>query len=236
MFLSVGFNEGLNKLSNIFIQIKEEVKQMVTGKTIDALFPPIVYVIGNSFFGLKIGIILALSIAIILGLYRVYKKESFLYALGGLIGIGIASAFAYFGNNAANYFLPKVITSGLSFLLGVISLIVGKPLAAWVSHLSRGWKLEWFFRDDVKPAYSEVTIVWTILFLIRMILQIILLRRGNLVELGWANIMLGFPATFIILILTLVYGMWRLKNLGGPGVDEFINEKEPPWKGQTRGF
>lgn len=223
-------------MSNLFTQIKEEVTQFVTGKTIDALFPPIIYVIGNSLFGLKIGIILALSIAIILGLYRVYKKQNFLYALGGIAGIGIASAFAYFGDNAANYFLPKVITSGALFLLALISLIIGKPLAIWASHLSRGWKWEWFYRKDVKPAYREVTIVWTILFLTRMILQWILLKRGNLIELGWANILLGFPATLTVLILSFVYGFWRLRNLGGPGVEEFTEGKEPPWKGQTKGF
>lgn len=216
--------------------IKEEIKQMVSGKTIDALFPPIIYVVGNLIFGLETGIIMAISIAIIFGLYRLYKKQSVLYALGGLVGIGIASAFAYFGDNAANYFLPKVITSGTLFLLSLISLLVGKPMAAWASHLSRGWKLDWFFRSDIKPAYTEVTIVWTILFLLRMIVQWLLLQRGNLVELGWANILLGFPATFTILILSLLYGIWRLKNLGGPGIDEFIEGKEPPWKGQTRGF
>ena len=216
--------------------IKEEIKQMVSGKTIDALFPPIIYVVGNLIFGLETGIIMAISIAIIFGLYRLYKKQSALYALGGLVGIGIASAFAYFGDNAANYFLPKVITSGTLFLLSLISLLAGKPMAAWASHLSRGWKLDWFFRSDIKPAYTEVTIVWTILFLLRMIVQWLLLQRGNLVELGWANILLGFPATFTILILSLLYGIWRLKNLGGPGIDEFIEGKEPPWKGQTRGF
>ena len=223
-------------MKGIFLQVKEEVTQMVNGKTLDALVPPIIYVIGNSIFGLKTGIIMAISYAIILGIYRLLKKESILYAFGGVVGIVIASAFAYFGGNASSYFLPKVISSGFLFLISLVSLIIGKPLAIWASHLSRGWKWEWFFREDVKPAYREVTIVWTLLFLVRMILQISLLKKGNILHLGIANILLGFPATSLILILSLIYGMWRLKNLGGPGVEEFTQGKEQPWKGQTRGF
>lgn len=82
----------------------------------------------------------------------------------------------------------------------------------------------------------EVTIAWTLLFLIRMGIQLSLFRKANLTQLGWANILLGFPTSFIVLILTLTYGVWRLKKLGGPGIDEFREGKEPPWKGQTKGF
>ena len=224
------------KLAGVFTQIKNEIKEFASGKTIDALFPPIVYVIGNTLFGLKIGIILALSLALIVAIYRIYKKQTFIYAFGGVLGILIASGFAFFSDNASSYFLPKVISSGFLFLVSLISIIIGKPLAAVASHLSRGWKMDWFLRKDVKPAYREVTIVWTILFLLRMILQLILLEKGDLITLGWANILLGFPATISVLVLSFIYGVWRLKNLKGPGVDEFLVGKEPPWIGQTKGF
>lgn len=223
-------------MTNVFAQIKNEIKEFATGKTIDALFPPIIYVIGNLFFDLKVAIFLSLAFAILLGLYRILKKQNFIYAFGGVIGILIASGFAYFGDNAASYFLPKVISSGFLFLISFISVIIGKPLAAIASHLFRGWDWKWFLRHDVKPAYREVTIVWAILLLLRMILQIILLKRGNLIELGWANILLGLPATLAILVLSFIYGVWRLINLKGPGIDEFVEGKEPPWRGQTKGF
>lgn len=69
-----------------------------------------------------------------------------------------------------------------------------------------------------------------------MTIQFIIFKEGNLVKLGWANILLGFPTTLGVLILTLIYGIWRLKNLGGPGIDEFREGKEPPWIGQRKGF
>lgn len=223
-------------MKQLLKDIGDELKQFLSGKTIDALIPPIVYLIGNNLFGLKAGVILALSLALILGLTRLVKKESIMYALGGIGGVAIASGFALMAGNAANYFIPKILGSGALFLVSLISVLAGRPLASIVSHVSRGWDWDWFKRKDIKPAYREVTIVWTILFLARMSLQIFLYKRGNLSELGWASILLGFPATLTVLILTLVYGVWRLKKLGGPGVDEFMEGKEPPWEGQKKGF
>jgi hypothetical protein len=47
---------------------------------------------------------------------------------------------------------------------------------------------------------------------------------------------MGLPATFLILTISYVYGIWRLKQLGGPGIDEFDAKKQPPYRGQNRGF
>ena len=44
------------------------------------------------------------------------------------------------------------------------------------------------------------------------------------------------PATMILLIVSYLYGTWRLRNLGGPSVEEFKSGTEPPWEGQQRGF
>ncbi len=216
--------------------IKDELKQFLSGKTVDALIPPIIYVLVNNLAGLKVAVISAWTIAIILALFRLLKRESILYALGGIAGVAFASGFALLSDNAANYFLPKILVSGGLFLLLIISLLIGKPAAAILSHLSRGWQFDWFLREDIKPAYREVTIAWTILVFIRLILQIIFYQRGDLAELGWASILLGFPATLTVMILTLVYGVWRLKKLGGPGIHEFEAGKEPPWEGQKKGF
>ena len=58
----------------------------------------------------------------------------------------------------------------------------------------------------------------------------------NSFQLTWINILLGWPFTILILILSYLYGLWHLQNLGGPGVQEYQNDKKPPWEGQKRGF
>jgi len=148
----------------------------------------------------------------------------------------VASGIAYFSNNAANYYLPRIATSALLVLAALVSLILGKPMAALTSHLTRGWDLDWYWRKDVKPAYQEVTVLWFLSFVMRLALQVILYRRGDVVELAWTNTLLGLPVTIAGLILSYLYGIWRLRNLKGPSVEEHREGKLQPWEGQTRGF
>jgi len=50
------------------------------------------------------------------------------------------------------------------------------------------------------------------------------------------NLVTGWPATILLLVISYVYGTWRLRHLEGPNVEEFRAGAEPPWAGQRRGF
>ncbi len=217
-------------------EILEELKAVGSAKTLDALLPPLLFVLINSLFSLDPAVFAAFSLALLLGISRLVRRQPWQYALGGLLGVIIAAGFAYLTRSAVSYFIPALVGSILLLALALVSLFVGKPLAAWASHLTRGWPLEWFWRSDIKPAYREVTIFWATLLAMRLAVQITLFRGGDAAKLAWTNTLLGWPFTVIVLILTYLYGLWRLRSLGGPGVDEFREGKEPPWRGQLRGF
>lgn len=217
-------------------EILEELTSVLSGKTLDAIVPPLVFVIVNSMFGLTSAIIIALILSSTFAIFRLVRKQSGIYALFGTMGILLAGGFAYLADNATNYFLPGIVTNAFVLILTVITLILDKPLAAYASHLTRGWKLDWFWRKDVKPAYREVTIMWSIFFLVRTIIQVTLFLSNNVDALVWANTIMGLPVTVTVLVLSYVYGIWRLRNLKGPGIDEYMENKTAPFRGQTRGF
>ncbi|HAE41410.1 MAG TPA: hypothetical protein DCG34_00635 [Clostridiales bacterium] len=217
-------------------EILEELKSVISGKTLDAILPPLIFVIVNGVFRLEMAVASAIVLSSLLGLVRLFRKQTGLYALGGLAGVLMAAGLAYLTRNPANFFIGAIVSSSLVLAVAVVSLMVGKPMAAWVSHISRGWPLAWFWRKDIKPAYTEVTVFWSVFFLMRLVLQIVLFQRGDSTGLGWVNLLLGWPVTLLVLITSYIYGIWRLNQLKGPGVEEFASGKEPPWKGQTRGF
>ncbi len=216
--------------------ILEELNTVISGKTFDALLPPLVFVFVNGVFGLETAVIAAIGLALILGAIRLFRRHNKLYALGGLFGVGLASGLAYLTQSAAGYFIPAIISSSLLLLLALGTVVIGKPLAAWASHLTRGWPLDWFWREDIKPAYREVTLFWTALIMLRLAIQVLLFYSGHPARLAWANLLLGWPVIVIVLILSYIYGIWRLRRLGGPGVDEYLSGQDRPWQGQTRGF
>lgn len=217
-------------------ELIEELMNVLSGKTLDAIIPPLLFVLLNNLLSLNYAIIGALAVATFLGIIRLVKKQKAFYALTGWLGVALAGGFALLANNATNYFLPGIISNVVFVLAILISLIIGKPMAALASHLTRGWTLQWFWRDDIKPAYREVTWMWLMLILMRTMLQIYLFLQDSVVELFWINTLLGLPFTIFILLLSYIYGLWRLKRLKGPGIEEFNDQKLPPYKGQTRGF
>ncbi len=217
-------------------EITEELRSVIKGKTLDALLPPLVFVISNGFLGLTWASILSLSTALLFSVLRLVKKQDFKYAFGGLLSVAVASGFAYFAGNARDYFIPKIISSSFLLLVTMVTLFMSMPLSAWASHLTRGWPKAWFVRKDVRPAYLETTILWAMLFAIRLTVQVILYKGGDLANIFWINSLIGLPFTGLILITTYIYGIWRLHRLQGPGVEEFQENKPKPWKGQTRGF
>ncbi|MDP3443492.1 MAG: DUF3159 domain-containing protein, partial [Ignavibacteria bacterium] len=173
--------------------------------------------------------------SILLLLYRTYNKDNSKYALVGFVMVSIASLLALLTNNPNTYFLPDLLTNVLLSLALGISLIVGKPLAAYASHITRAWPIEWYWRDDIKPAYKEVSLLWFIFFLLKSFLQIYLIFISN-ENSSVINLLIGLPATIIVMSISYIYGLFRLKQLKGPSVNEYKLNKPKPYKGQTKGF
>jgi hypothetical protein len=113
---------------------------------------------------------------------------------------------------------------------------VGRPIVAFTSFVARRWPLDWYWHPKVRPAYSEVTWMWVVFFGLRLLLQVNLFQQEAASLLGIVQFLTGWPATIILLIISYLYGTWRLRNLGGPSVEEFKSGTEPPWEGQQRGF
>jgi hypothetical protein len=75
-----------------------------------------------------------------------------------------------------------------------------------------------------------------LLLIVKLSVQIFFFRAVNPNLFGIINIVTGWPLTIFILIVSYVYGNWRLKNLKGPSVEEFKKGEKPPWKAQNKGF
>lgn len=216
--------------------IKEEVMRFFSSTTLDAILPPIVFVISQNIFDLKTGFIIALAFSLIIAIYRYIKGQKLIYAIAGSVGVGLTGGYALYVGNATSYFLPKLVNGVIGIVVVFSSLFFKRPAAAYLSHLSRGWPLAWFERKDVRPAYFEVSVAWGVLIALRLLILYSLYIKNDVTKLLWLSTLLGTPATVFVLILTFIYGSWRLKTLKGPSVEEFLNNEQPPYSGQSRGF
>jgi len=218
-------------------ELLEEFRS-VLGKVglLDTILPPVLFLALNSFLGFQAAAGGALALAILIAVLRLSRKQSLFYSLAGIGSVGLAIALAWFLGRSEGYFLPGIVNGGITVALALVSLLIRKPMVAWTSFIARRWPLDWYWHSHVRPAYSEVTIAWTLFFAARLVLQVILFQGSNVNQLAFVNFLLGWPALIILLVFSYLYGTWRLGNLGGPSVEEFRNNVVPPWEGQQRGF
>ncbi len=216
-----------------------EFRSVFSGKVfriLESLLPLVVFLIVNPLLGLNPALWAALALAGTFAFYRLIQRQSLVYAFGGLGSVLLALVFVQLSGSGAGFFIPGLISGAVTVALCVVTVMLNRPMVAWTSYLTRRWPLGWYWHPQVLPAYNEVTILWAVAFATRLALDFTLYQRGATVALSTSRLILGWPFIIVLLIITYLYGLWRLKRLGGPSVDEYSNNIPPPWQGQQRGF
>ena len=225
-------------MTHKFGEVVEEFRTVVVGGSnlLDSILPPVLFVALNALLNLEAAIWGALVFVALVVAVRLVRRESLRYALGGLGGVILAVLVARLLGRAEGYFVPGIISGVVTIFVAVTSLVIRRPMVAWTSFIARRWPLNWYWHSRVRPAYGEVTWFWALFFVIRSLLQLAVLRSESVELLAMTSVLTGWPATIALLVVSYLYGTWRLQNLRGPSVEEFRNGVEPPWTGQRRGF
>ena len=219
-------------------ELVEEFRLVFTGRSnlIDSVVPPVIFLIVNALLSFEVAMWGSLAVALLITVFRLSRRQPLRYALGGIGGVVLAILIAQLLGRAEGYFLPGIITGGLTVIGCLASVIAGWPLVAWTSYIARRWPLDWYWHPKVRPAYNEVTLAWAVFFAIRLGLQWSLFQGQAAGLLGVIQVVTGWPATIALLVISYLYGTWRLRHLKGPSIEEFRAGAEPPWTGQRRGF
>ena len=218
-------------------ELLEEFRS-VAGKVglLDTILPPILFLLLNGLADFTAAMIGALGLSVLIAVLRLRRGQSLVYALGGMGSVGLAIALALLLGRSEGYFLPGIVNGGLTVALALVSLLIRKPMVAWTSYMARRWPLDWYWHEQVRPAYTEVTVAWLAFFAIRLFWQVTLFQNNAVDQLAFVNALTGWPATIALLVFSYLYGTWRLARLGGPSVEEFRSGAPAPWSGQRRGF
>jgi hypothetical protein len=225
-------------MPNKALEIWEEFRTVVVRQNsfLDAILPPIVVLLLNGVIGFEVALWGALTVSVLIAALRLWKGKSVLYALAGVVSVGLALTIALVLGRSEGFFAADLISGSMTLLLALLSLAIRRPMIAWTSFIARRWPLSWYWHPQVRPAYSEVTFAWTTFFAARLYVQISLYQQANTSALAVVKLLTGWPATILLLILSYLYGTWRLAKLHGPSVEEFQNNSPAPWKSQKRGF
>ena len=219
-------------------ELTEEFRSVVAGRAgvVDTVLPPAAFLLVNAVLGFQAAMAAAVITAGVVAVLRWRRDQTLLYAVGGLAGALLAYLVADLSGRAEGFFLPGMFGGMLTLLACLVSLLARRPLVAWTSHIARRWPLPWYWHPRVRPAHAEVTLLWALFFALRLGIQWMLFQERRLEALATWNAVTGWPATVALLAASYLYGLWRLRRLEGPSVEELRVGTPPPWSGQRRGF
>jgi len=219
-------------------ELINELRQVVLGESnlADTIIPTIIFLVVNGAFGFESAMWASLLMAVLIGAIRWRRGQSLQFALAGIGSVLLAILLSRIVGRQEGYFLPAIANGALVFIVTLASVLIGRPLVAWTSHFARRWPLDWYWHPQVRPAYSEVTLFWAVVFGLRLWGQVLLFRAEQPERFAAFTTLGGWPTTIILLVLSYLYGSWRLSQLKGPSVEEFNTGAPSPWQGQQRGF
>ena len=220
-------------------EVKDEIRSLLEGRAgiIDGIIAPIIFVLVNAVAGMPAAGYAGIGVAVGVVMVRLLRRNSLRYAVSGLFGTGFAIALALRSGEAQDYFLPGIISGVATTLLGVISIIVNRPMVAFSSWAVRQWPIEWYWHPRVRPAYTRVTWLWVGFFGVRTAVQGWLFATEQTTALGLVRAATGWPGLLALLVATYVVGRNRLVELGGPSVHQFQNGiPHHEWQPQESGF
>ncbi len=219
-------------------ELLEELKLVFSGRNsiIDAAIPPVIFIIINATIRFMPAVWISLGAAVVVILLRLMRRQPIRNALGGLGAALAAVLLVFLLNSSEAFFLPTIVNGALMVVVLSASVLLKRPAVAWTSHLTRRWPLDWYWHPKVRPAYSEVSLIWVVYSTIKLTIQIYLYQNRMVDELAVFNLTSGWPTLIILLISSYIYGLKRLSGLKGPSVEEYMRDAPPPWEGQKRGF
>ena len=141
---------------------------------------------------LSIGISASVSVGFIL--LRILRRKPLSQAIGGLIGIGIASFLAFRdGGSGRDYFLTGFATNLIYLVPLAISVIVRWPLLGVVAGFLLSEKTAWRKDKYQMRVFTAATLLWVGIFSARLLVQWPLYLADNLGALATARLVMGLP-------------------------------------------
>lgn len=173
----------------------------------DSGAPTLVFVIVYVFQtdNLQIAIWSALTVGVVIAVFRIIRKDSLQQVIAGLVGVGIAAGFSAWTGKAENFFLPGLLTNAAYGTVFLISIIVRWPLLGVFLGFFSGTGMKWRTVPEYSRAAAAATWIWVGMFFLRLSVQLPMFLAGAIGALGVLKVVMGWP-----LFLAAAYFTYRL--------------------------
>jgi hypothetical protein len=148
--------------------------------------------------------------------WRLIRRQTLLQAMAGFAGVAIASFIASRTGEARNYFVTGFITNGAYLVACIVSIAVRWPLVGVVLGPLLGEGMTWRKHPERAAVYRRITWVFAGMFALRLVVQLYLYFQDDVLWLGVARFVMGFP--MYLAVVGLAY--WMIRRAPPPRPEE----------------
>ena len=164
--------------------------------------PVVVFVPVSTTLGLIPAICAALAVAVLVLIWRLWRRESTQPAVSGFIGVAICAGIAYVMGESRGYFLLGIWSSLLWAAVFGLSVLVRRPAIGYVWGWLNGHGSGWRQVHRAVVAFDLATLTWVVVFASRFVVQQHLYDLNQTGWLGVARIAMGWPLTALAALVT----------------------------------
>jgi hypothetical protein len=177
--------------------------------------PVAVFVIANILLALQPALIAAIAAGVLIAVWRISRKQPLQPAVSGLFAVGIAAFIAYRTGEARGFYLPGLLYSAACAFAFLVSVLVRWPLAGVIWHGINGRDQSWRADRRLLRAYTFASVLWTLVFAARVVVQGWLYNEHEATWLGVARLAMGYPLVGLALLGT-VWAVRRARSDPSP--------------------
>jgi hypothetical protein len=162
----------------------------------------------NLFADERIGLYWAIggsvAMAVVIAVYRLYRKESIRHAINGLVGIALGAYLAARSGQAKDFYLPGILLSFGQAAVLLISVGFRKPIIGYVwAVMANKGRHDWLTMPKMMKTFQWLTVAWAVSLVVRAGVQGVLYLSDHADWLGVARIFLSWPIYAGMLALTV---------------------------------
>lgn len=147
----------------------------------------------------------AVGIAVVLAVLRLIQRQSLKFVAQAVIPTAIAALIATRTGRAEDIFLPGILYNGALAVVSVLTVAVRRPLVGFLVGAAVNDPTGWIADRGLVKMTSRLTLVLAVPYVLRFVVQLPLFLAGQVVWLGVAKVVLGWPlllaALFVIGLL-----------------------------------
>jgi hypothetical protein len=152
----------------------------------------------------------AVGTAVLIGVFRLARKQPVRHAVNGIFGIAVGAILAWRTGDAKNFYLPGILITLAQVAVFLVSVVARRPIIGYVwGVLANGGKHDWYDNPRLFRTFQWLTLVWAGSLFVRAGVQGWLWLRDDATAIGVVRILISWP----IYAATFAFTVWAVRRV-----------------------